>query len=559
MPESLRPADRSVMHAENRELRKKVEDMKVALTTASAKEKHMLALQEEAERQLRRHIANLEYEVQDRELQVHALSTQVRTQQDVISALKGDAASRVGEQEWIQSVADENKDLREQLDTALGALKKARDREASAAGAIHGQDATISHLKHALQACQAESTRWKQRCEDMSSTLEDLKAVIEHTSSENEQLRMFKQHHRAAADMAADIAARQEEVGMWRTRCRLLESQLAEVRGAAAEQTTALQLLADSRLHIIEGLQRDLQAVSASVGGGGEGDGPSRGHREGFDELSPDRGTSDGSPATRPVGSGGVVPSVSGPASTTAMDRLRLDLETAARRLSLQEAELVELRAQLQDARVMNARYQLTLDGVGHPPEDARDHRDDTADDGWHSGDTLCLSEDGSPPRSRGRDGSEQALGADALVRFFKARDDEAEVVFGMVEGLLSSVQGLCAIVTAKLSGDPVPVSLLVQEEKGGAQGRSSGAGAADHLPRHSLQALFRDSEHGQAGGAAMDSSHGLADVLSNRITVVDRGALVQAVNAMVTTAVRLRLEVTEAVATSLGSECAMQ
>jgi hypothetical protein len=83
MPESLRPADRSVMHAgktgpvscpashpltlgrplmcmvttthlralciaENRELRKKVEDMKVALTTASAKEKHMLALQEEA-------------------------------------------------------------------------------------------------------------------------------------------------------------------------------------------------------------------------------------------------------------------------------------------------------------------------------------------------------------------------------------------------------------------------------------------------------------------------------------------------------------------------------
>lgn len=43
--------------------------------------------------------------------------------------------------------------------------------------------------------------RWKQRCEDMSSTLEDLKAVIEHTSSENEQLRMFKQHHRAAADM----------------------------------------------------------------------------------------------------------------------------------------------------------------------------------------------------------------------------------------------------------------------------------------------------------------------------------------------------------------------
>ena len=44
-----------------------------------------------------------------------------------------------------QSVADENKDLREQLDTALGALKKARDREASAAGAIHGQ---VSHGLH---------------------------------------------------------------------------------------------------------------------------------------------------------------------------------------------------------------------------------------------------------------------------------------------------------------------------------------------------------------------------------------------------------------------------
>lgn len=80
--------------------------MKVALTAASAKEKHMLALQEEAvgvavnwvspwpshwlhsrsracmhafwqERQLRRQIVDLEYEVQDRERQVLAVSTQV--------------------------------------------------------------------------------------------------------------------------------------------------------------------------------------------------------------------------------------------------------------------------------------------------------------------------------------------------------------------------------------------------------------------------------------------------------------------------------------------------
>ena len=41
---------------------------------------------------------------------------------------------------WLaQSILEENKDLREQLDTALAALKKARDREASAAGAMSGQ------------------------------------------------------------------------------------------------------------------------------------------------------------------------------------------------------------------------------------------------------------------------------------------------------------------------------------------------------------------------------------------------------------------------------------
>jgi hypothetical protein len=40
--------------SENRELRKKLEDLKVALTAASAKEKHILLLQEEAVR-ARRH------------------------------------------------------------------------------------------------------------------------------------------------------------------------------------------------------------------------------------------------------------------------------------------------------------------------------------------------------------------------------------------------------------------------------------------------------------------------------------------------------------------------
>ncbi len=38
-----------------------------------------------------------------------------------------------------QTVVDENRELQEQLGTALAALKKARDREAAAAGAIHGQ------------------------------------------------------------------------------------------------------------------------------------------------------------------------------------------------------------------------------------------------------------------------------------------------------------------------------------------------------------------------------------------------------------------------------------
>ena len=53
------------------------------------------------------------------------------------------------------------------------------------------------------------------------------------------------------------------------------------------------------------------------------------------------------------------------------------------------------------------------------------------------------------------------------IAQFFKDRDDEAEVVFGMVEGLLSSVDGLCAIVRARLNGDTIPVALMVQQGGG--------------------------------------------------------------------------------------------
>jgi hypothetical protein len=124
-----------------------------------------------------------------------------------------------------------------------------------------------------------------------------------------------------------------------------------------------------------------------------------------------------------------------------------------------------------------------------------------------------------------------------------------------MVEGLLSSVQGLCAIVRAKLSGDPVPVSLLVQEDGSGDRSGSRAAEAAPTLPRHSLLALFLSSADFGEGEAAP----GARDLLGSRVPVVDRPALVQAVNSMVSSTVKLRLDVTEAMATSLGSECAMQ
>lgn len=42
-----------------------------------------------------------------------------------------------------QRLHDENKELREQLDTAMSTLKRVREREASAAGALTGQVRTV--------------------------------------------------------------------------------------------------------------------------------------------------------------------------------------------------------------------------------------------------------------------------------------------------------------------------------------------------------------------------------------------------------------------------------
>jgi hypothetical protein len=46
-------------------------------------------------------------------------------------------------------------------------------------------------------------------------------------------------------------------------------------------------------------------------------------------------------------------------------DRLRMDLEAAARKLSAREAEMCDLQTRLADAVAMNARYQSMLDRAG--------------------------------------------------------------------------------------------------------------------------------------------------------------------------------------------------
>jgi hypothetical protein len=148
---------------------------------------------------------------------------------------------------------------------------------------------------------------------------------------------------------------------------------------------------------------------------------------------------------------------------------------------------------------------------------------------------------------------------ADQLLHFFRTRDDEAEVAFGVMEGLLHAVAALCSIVRAKLSGDPVPISLMVQDTGVGVGGGSGGGGAPGPLPRVPLLAVFRGSAGVGGDGVPGGAGAAVPPEVSSRVSVVDRTALVAALNAAVTNVVQLRLQVTEAVATSLGNDCAMQ
>ena len=63
------------------------------------------------------------------------------------------------------------------------------------------QDATISHLKHALQAAQAEIGRWKDRWDATAAELTDVKAALEQSQGVVTELQHFKRLHKTTSQM----------------------------------------------------------------------------------------------------------------------------------------------------------------------------------------------------------------------------------------------------------------------------------------------------------------------------------------------------------------------
>ncbi len=354
--------------------------------------------------------------------------------------------------------------------------------------------------------------------------------------------------------------------------------------GVCTVQATLCAFVA-LRLRVIEGLQQDLRAMDAAS------------HRGAFVVGATSKvARSDGrelccagvlgsrivhGAAARVVAGGDDDNAREGVSKETL--RLRLELEGAARKLSQREQQLRDMESQLRDHVRMNTRLQLALEeehqrsGSGGVDADGSRDLGDIDVDG--SGDlsggsdhdpALTLSMDVSPQshsqqarrtqggaRSRSRgdvaggggaspDAGSGGAGRDRVVALLQQRDSDAEMVLEMVEGLLVAVSALCDVVAARLSGDAVPLSSIV----GHTAHASSGSLGDVSLPR---------VRWGAVAASCSDAACSVAFGYSDDQRVIDRTAAAAIVSRSVSRVVKLRTDVTEAIATSIGNECAMQ